>query len=167
MHAQINCWSSQGYIYMLGHIQNEELRNQVSAKSHKISAVFTDRHNRELAVTVTGMVKDGSMKSLLELSQCSNRWDFTPLLTSFNRIMNDQPHEDDGVYDQTTCFAFHQPLIATLLAYGKALGALSKAYERTQRNMEELVTKCSSVQLCGKLLSKIASTEMHSQCTFA
>jgi hypothetical protein len=75
-------------------------------------------------------------------------------------MKNDQPHEDDGVYDQTTCFAFHQLLIATILAYGKALGALSKASERTQRNMEDLVTKCGSVQLCGNLLSKIASSRM-------
>jgi len=145
---------------MLGRIQNVELRNEVSTNSHQISAESTDRHNRELAVTVTGMVENGLMKSLLELSQCSNGWDFTPLLTSFNRMKNDQPHEDDGVYDQTTCFAFHQLLIATILAYGKALGALSKASERTQRNMEELVTKCSSVQLCGNLLSKIASSRM-------
>ena len=145
---------------MLGRIRNEELRNEVSTNSHEISAVSTDRHNRELAVTVTGMVENGSMKSLLELSRCSNGWDFAPLLTSFNRMKNDQPHEDDGVYDQTTCFTFHQLLIATILAYGKALGALSKASERTQRNMEDLVTKCGSVQLCGNLLSKIASSRM-------
>jgi hypothetical protein len=111
-------------------------------------------------MTVTEMVENGQMKSLLELSGCLNRWDFTPLVTSFNRMKNVQPHEDDGVYDVTTCFAFHQLLIATLLAYGKVLGALQKASEKSQRNIGDLVTKCSPVWLCGSLLSKIASSQM-------
>jgi hypothetical protein len=124
-----------------------------------ISAESIDRNDRELAVTVTDMVEDGSMKSLLELSGCLNGWDFTPLVTSFNRMKNVQPHEDDAVYDVTTCFAFHQLLIATLLAYGKALGALQKAAEK-RKNMGDLVTKCQSIWFCGILLSKIASSRI-------
>ena len=145
---------------MLGRIGNEELRNAVSTNSPMISAESIKRNDHELAVTVTEMVENGSMKSLLELSGCLNGWDFTPLVISFDRMKNVQPHEDDGVYDVTTCFAFHQLLIATLLAYGKALGALHKAAEKKRRNMGDLVTKCQSVWLCGSLLSKIASSRM-------
>ena len=145
---------------MLGRIGNEELRNAVSTNSPMISAESIDRNNRELAVTVTEMVENGSMKSLLELSGCLDGWDFTPLVISFDRMKNFQSHEDDGVYDVTTCFAFHQLLIATLLAYGKALGALHKAAKKKRRNMGDLVTKCQSVWLCGSLLSKIASSRM-------
>jgi len=144
---------------MLGRIGNEELRNEVSTNSHQISAESIDRNDPKLAMTVTEMVENGQMKSLLELSRCLNRWDFTPLVTSFNRMKNVQPREDDGMYDVTTCFAFHQLLIATLLAYGKALGALQKAAEK-RKNMGDLVTKCSPVWLCGSLLSKIASLRM-------
>jgi hypothetical protein len=96
MHARINCWSSHGYIYILSRIGNEELRDTVSTNSNKISAKSIDRSHRELAVTVTEMVENGLMKSLLELSGCPNGWDFTPLVTSFDRMKNVQPHEDDG-----------------------------------------------------------------------
>jgi hypothetical protein len=69
-------------------------------------------------------------------------------------------HEDDGVYDTTTCFEFHRFLIATLLAYGKALGGLKKAYEKDVKDMNDLVQKCHHVWLCCQLLSKIASSRM-------
>jgi hypothetical protein len=160
MHARINCWSSQGYIYALSRIGNRKLRKEVSINSHRISAESVDRNDRELAVTVTEMVENGQMKMLSQWSGCLDGWDFTSLVTSFNRMNNVQPHEDDGVYDVATCFAFHQLLIVTLLAYGKALGALYKASDKSQRNIGDLVTKCGPVWLCGGLLSKIASSRM-------
>jgi len=64
-------------------------------------------------------LENGSMKSLLELSRCSNGWDFAPLLTSFNRMKNDQPHEDDGVYDPNYLLRIHQLLIATFSRMGR------------------------------------------------
>lgn len=160
MCARINCWSSQGYIYALGRIGNEELRKEVSSNSHQISAESIDRNNHELAVTVAEMVENGQMQSLLGWSGCLDGWDFTPLVTSFDRMNNVQPHEDDGVYDVATCFAFHQLLIVTLLAYGKVLSALKKAHEKSQRNIGDLVTKCGPVWLCGILLLKIASSRI-------
>jgi hypothetical protein len=67
------------------------------------------------------------------------------------------------VYDIATCAGFHQLLVATLLAYGKALCTLHEAHNMTksERSMtEDVVEKCGQVWQCGRLLWQRASSRM-------
>jgi hypothetical protein len=160
MHQRINSWSSKGYIYVLSRIQETELQRMVSEGAGKISAMFADRNNDELAAMVAEMVQTGEMKKVIMLPSGHSEWDFTPLITSFGRMKQDAPqHEDSGTYDVTTCFTFHQLLIATLRAFWIALCALKKAVDAKKR-MKDLVQKSNRVWVCGTLLSKIASSRM-------
>jgi hypothetical protein len=96
------------------------------------------------------------MESVIMLPSGHPEWDLTPLVTSFGGMNQDTPqHEDSGTYDVTICFEFHQLLIATLLAYGRALKGVKKG-----KSMEDLVQACKRVWVCGNLLSKIASSRM-------
>lgn len=63
------------------------------------------------------------------------------------------------MYNLTTCFEFHQLLIAIFLAYRKALCALKNAIEK-KKYMKNLVQKSNCVLVCGNLLSKIVSSRM-------
>jgi hypothetical protein len=62
----------------------------------------------------------------------------------------------DGVYDETTCIEFHRLLVATLLAYGRALFTLSKH----QEGSGNIVEKYNRVFICASLLRQIASSPM-------
>lgn len=156
MYQRISSWSSKGFIFELGRIPEKDLKDEVSVRAGDISAAFPDRSNRELAVTVVGMVRDGKMESVIMLPSGHPEWDLTPLITSFGRMNQDAPqHEDSGTYDVTICFEFHRLLIATLLAYGRALKSVKEG-----KSMEDLVQACKHVWICGNLLSKIASSRM-------
>jgi hypothetical protein len=158
MYQRINSWSSRGYIFVLGRISRNDLEDQVSARFDEISAAFADRNNRELAMTVAGMVRDGEMESVIMRLSGRSEWDLTPLITSLGGLKQDAPqHKDSGTYDVTTCFDFHQLLIATLLAYGTALRTIST---HKGKGTKGLVEKCRDARVCGNLLSKIASSRM-------
>jgi hypothetical protein len=155
MYQRINSWSSRGFIFVLGRIAREDLKEQVSANFDAISAVSPDRSNRELAETVAEMVRDGEMERVIRGLSGRSEWDLTSLTTLFSRLEQDAPqHEDNGTYDVTTCFDFHQLLIATLLAYGSAL---KDVYARKGKGTVE---ECRRVSVCGNLLWKIASSRM-------
>jgi hypothetical protein len=119
-----------------------------------------ERNDFELASAVVRVDKNGQLEGdIMRPSGCSG-WNITPLITSFrNMKQNVSRHEDDSVYDATTCFEFHRFLIATL-AYGKVFGALRKAYDKEVKDMNDLVQKCHRVWLCSQLLSKIASSQI-------
>ena len=58
------------------------------------------------------------------------------------------------VYNETTCFEFHQLLVATLLAYGKGLDALYTA--RAKGDAQTMVLLARRVWHCATLLWRIA-----------
>ena len=61
------------------------------------------------------------------------------------------------MYNAATCVEFHHLLLATLLAYGKGLCALSKARKEGVKAMAE---RCQQVGYAGDLLRRIASSLM-------
>jgi len=158
MRQRIHNWSSKGYIYVLSRILETELRSKVSARADEISAESAHRDNRALAATVTEMVQNGEMESNVMQPSGYSEWNLTHLVSSFSTI--GRGHD---AYDVTTCFEFHQLLIATLHAYGIALDALKTADKNAAKGMKNLVQKCKLVWVCGNLLSKIASSRMLSQ----
>jgi hypothetical protein len=156
MYERISNWSSEGFIFELGKILEKDLIAEVSVRTNEFSAMFADRSNRELAEMVAGMVRDGGMESVIMQPSGHPEWDLTALVTSFTGMNQDAPQDKDGgMYDATVCFEFHLLLIATLLAYGKALKSV-----KAGKGMKDLVHACKRVWVCGNLLSKIASSRM-------
>jgi hypothetical protein len=151
MRKRINSWSSRGYIFALSAIGREDLEEEVSANFEKISAASADRHNRELAKTVAQMVRNGEMENVIMRPPGRPEWDLT-LITSLGGIKQDAPqHKDNGTYDVTTCFDFHQLLIATLLAYGSASKNVNA---HKGKGTTGLVEQCRRVWVCGNLLGR-------------
>jgi hypothetical protein len=150
MSQWIGDWSSQGYIYLLGTINMDQLRYEVASPSAPMPKKYVNRNNAELAVLVTSMVEKGQMASVI-MERCG-RPEFrseqlTNLVASF-RV--------GGIYDETTCVEFHRLLLATLLAYGHALIALKERSE----GMESIAHKYDRVYICASLLRQIASSLM-------
>ena len=171
----MDSWSSKGYFYVLSIIPEKELKDEVSGRASKISTLFVDRHNAGLVVMVAAMLRNGQMERVVMQPSGHSQWDFTPLITSSGRTKQDAPQDkDSGTYNVTTCFIFHQLLIATLRAYGIALCELKKANhalveakkvvkkkrKKVKELMEVLVEKSNRVWICGNLLSQIASSRM-------
>lgn len=163
MSQRIGNWSSKGFIHVLRRILETDLRSKVSALADEISALPADRDNRELAAIVAEMIQNGEMESNIMQPSGYSEWNLTHLVSSIGRGPN--------AYDVTTCFEFHQLLIATLDAYGIALGKLKKPGENAvkgmkkpdnnaAKRMKDRVWKCKRVWVCGNLLSKIASSRM-------
>jgi hypothetical protein len=62
------------------------------------------------------------------------------------------------LYNKTTCFEFHQLLVATLLSYGKALDKFEDALgkHKKQSDLQSVVRKADEVWTCSSLLWSIA-----------
>jgi hypothetical protein len=61
-----------------------------------------------------------------------------------------------ALYNKTTCFEFHQLLVATLLSYGKVLNKFVKAMKgKTQPDLQNLVCIADEVWACTTLLWSI------------
>jgi len=68
------------------------------------------------------------------------------------------PEPGLGAYNKETCCKFHRLLIATLLAYGKALEALYAI--KPSKAMGDFQVKVEAVWICGLLLWRIANSKM-------
>ncbi|KIM77717.1 hypothetical protein PILCRDRAFT_11806 [Piloderma croceum F 1598] len=93
MHRRIHHWSSQGFIYYLGKVDETALRDAAPA--------------------VSPLQNDYPLSVKLMSMDCKN--------TIQKREGLDNEDEVSGLYNKTTCFKFHQLLVSTLLSFGKAL----------------------------------------------
>ena len=128
--------------------------------------MFTSQHNHGLAGLVIEMVRDGTMGSVIMGPSGYSEWSLAHLVATFGNIVTPKqvvPSQDDnGEYDITTCTEFHQLLLTTLLAYGKALcGLLDNSKAETRKStMNGMVKKLDKVWQCGHLLWMIVSSWM-------
>jgi hypothetical protein len=158
MLRRIADWSSQGYISLLGSVDENELVKKVSS-SNEVPKKYRsrNRNNNKFAALVISMVENGLMESAI-MKRCGKEgWSLeqlTSLVESFRAVQG-------GTYDATTCVAFHRLLLATLLAYGFALFALDSKDEK------DVAPKYEQLFLCAGLLRQIASSLMLRQHLFA
>jgi len=148
MYQRITKWSSQGYIFLLGKVQEEKLKPTAPSSS------CDSRDNYDLARIVLMMSDQGRMASFI-MEPCgrpqwrSERLD--NLVATFRSAMHSARHQD--MYNSNTCIEFHRLLVATLLSYGKALSTLHTALDGRRE-------ACKRVWFCGGLLKEIASSLM-------
>ncbi|KIM74963.1 hypothetical protein PILCRDRAFT_14027 [Piloderma croceum F 1598] len=155
MLRRISSWSSQGYILMLSKVKEEELRTSISSGLHP------NRSNHDLARIVLIMVKRGVMESMIMKACGKPSWSseqLTNLVAMFTQLKEPgTPQQHDYMYGPTTCIEFHRLLLATLLAFGKALFALKDTPRMSGTDWGQ---KCQHVWFCGGLLREIASSLM-------
>ena len=155
MFRRITSWSSQGYIFTLSEVKEEELRISASPSLHP------NRSNHGLASIVLEMVDRGAMESMIMKACGKPSWSserLTNLVAVFEQLTEpDAPEQHGYMYGPTTCIEFHRLLLATLLAFGNALSALNDT-PRTSGN--DWGKKCQRVWFCGSLLREIASSLM-------
>ena len=149
-----NCYS-QGYIYKLSKIREDEL---ITASSDPRKDI-PNRYNWGLAGLVLMMVESGMMERFV-LGPCGRpEWrseQFTNLVAAFSKLKEPDASKLHGhMYDTTTCVEFHRLLLATLLAYGHTLCALKNA-----EGTADLVQLCQQVWYCSRLLREIAVSLM-------
>jgi hypothetical protein len=147
MFQRIVNWSSQGYIFGLGEVPVDRLIPNAS------DALHHNRHNKDLARIVLSMAAKGQIGSLIMEPCGRSEWRserLTNLLSTFAQLKHQTPQHHE-MYNLNTCVEFHRLLLATLLAYGKALATL-----RGKRDGASFIC----VWQCGGLLREIASLLM-------
>jgi hypothetical protein len=179
MRRRILHWSSQGFIHTLGKVNEEELRQGFSfcAKSDTATKLPKGRDSA-LGKLLVGMHEKGEIDSVI-MSKCGRPELFSERLTNMIATFRElqEPSAEgrrDGleVYNWETCWEFHKLLLATLLAYGRALDELGKLdttirqnprWKKTELNPTELnglkksCDECAEqVRLCGIVLWRIA-----------
>jgi len=168
MHQRIIHWSSQNFIWQLSQVTEEDLRKVFSSYvTPPQSTAAPNRSNFALGSMLIGMERDGQIESFI-MEPCGHpelrSEKLTKLVGAFREVISesgkiDLPPQKDwlGVYNETTCFEFHQLLIATLLAYGKGLDALKEVDGKTGK---DLAPKYQQVWICSCLLWRIAFSKM-------
>jgi hypothetical protein len=149
MHRRIHHWSSQGFIYYLGKVDETALRDAAPAASPL-------RNDFPLSVKLMSMDRKNTIQKFVATTTTGKPLAITSLLTAC-RDMEMMPRQEgvetknevSGLYNKTTCFEFHQLLVSTLLSFGKALEGYADA--RGQR-FEDLVDRAEQVYVCGTLL---------------
>ena len=102
MLRRIADWSSQGYISLLGGVDENHLIKKVSS-SNEVPQKYQlrNRNNNEFATLVISMVENGLMESAI-MKRCRKEgWSseqLTSLVESFRAVQG-------GTYDATTCVA--------------------------------------------------------------
>ena len=150
MHRRIRHWSSQGFIYYLGQVDEATLRDAVQPVSPL-------RNDSSFSVRLMGMDRKNIIRKFVTTTSTGMPLAITSLLTSC-RDMEMMPRreglekEDEvsGLYNKTTCFEFHQLLVSILLSFGKALDGYADAHGK--KRFEDLVDRAEEVYECGTLL---------------
>ena len=150
MHRRIHHWSSQGFIYYLGQVDEATLRDAVQPVSPL-------RNDSSFSVRLMGMDRKNVIRKFVTTTSTGMPLAITSLLTSC-RDMEMMPRreglekEDEvsGLYNKTTCFEFHQLLVSILLSFGKALDGYADAHGK--KRFEDLVDRAEEVYECGTLL---------------
>jgi hypothetical protein len=179
MRRRILHWSSQGFIHILGKVNQEELQQGFSFyKRSPTKANLPKGRDSALGKLLIGMHEKGEIDSVI-MSKCGRPELFSERLTNLVAAFKEPPlplaeEQTDGldVYNWGTCSEFHKLLLATLLAYGRALDELGKLdtairpnrrQKKTELNQTELDElgknrdECAEqVRLCGIVLWRIA-----------
>jgi hypothetical protein len=151
MHRRIHHWSSQGFIYYLGKVDETALRDAAPAASplrndFPLASMLVDLDDtndiQKFVMTRTGMPLE--IPSLLTASR---DMEMMP-----RREGLEKKDEESGLYNKTTCFEFHQLLVSTLLSFGKALEGYADA---RGKRFEDLVDRAEEVYTCGNILWSI------------
>ena len=149
MHRRIHHWSSQGFIYYLGRVDETALRDAAPAASSLLN-------DSPLSVKLMSMDRKNTIQKFVATTSTGMPLATTSLLTVC-RDMEKMPRreglekEDEvsGLYNKTSCFEFHQLLVSTLLSFGKALEGYADA---RGKRFEDLVDRAEQVYECGTLL---------------
>jgi hypothetical protein len=175
MHRRIFSPYSLGYIYSLAKVGGTQLRAKFLA--HSPSIPTPKGNDTKLASLLVGMQEEGQISSLI-MDSCPSkefRSQLTSLLSAFADVLKKKENkelsgvpEGTGVYTEATCYEFHQLLVASLMAYANALGALCKAERDLEehRDMETMKTRedCTEkVWQCTYLLWRIACSHIFRQ----
>jgi hypothetical protein len=155
MLCRIVNWSSQGYIYQLGTVPEQQLKPGGPYTAHT-----RDRNNLGLARVMLMMADQGMIGSIME--RCGrSEWRserFTNLLSAFARLdEQDTPQLHLDMYSADTCVEFHRLLVGTLLAFANALFVLG---EQERSDVSGRKEACKQVWIVGGLLREIASSLM-------
>ena len=153
MRQRISHWSSEGFIYYLGKVNLGELKAAVE----RLNAGYTPAGKRD-QMLVRSLAEKGD-KILLQITD-NGRIDnlvpdLGPLISACKHWVN---ASDVHVYNSDTCIAFHQLLVITLLAYGRALDLLFVA--RRDGNVQNEVAMARRVWHCATILWRIAYSGM-------
>jgi hypothetical protein len=160
MRRRINHWSSQGFIYRLGRVDEIALRAAVWPAGSPL------RNDVALSSRLILMDNNNTLQDVI-MAMCP-RADMHSTLTSLLTACQDMQTRDgqaqsgvSGLYNRATCFEFHQLLVSTLICFGKALDTYVHAYTRHQempdpQSTAELVNCAKVVEACGYLLWLIA-----------
>jgi hypothetical protein len=172
MHRRIFHWCSLAFIDFLTRVQETKLRGKFLAHSSLIPPPKSN--DTKLALLLVGMQREGQIASLI-MDNCpskESRSQLTSLLSVFagiarkkkNKELPEVP-EGTGAYTEATCYEFHQLLVASLMAYANALGALSEAECNWQNHpgteaMKMRESCAERVWQCTYLLWRIAYSQI-------
>jgi hypothetical protein len=149
MHRRIHHWSSQGFIYYLGQVDEAALRDAAPAASPLLN-------DSPLSMKLKSMDRKNAIQKFVTTTSTGMPLAITSLLTACRdmemmprREGLDDEDEVSGLYNKTTSFEFHQLLVSTLLSFGKALEGYADARGKC---FEDLVDRAEEVYTCGALL---------------
>ena len=161
MSRRISHWAAQGFIYHLGKVEESKLRAVAPQTASSL------RNDSNLSDRLLEMEDDARIQEVV-MKTCpadSVRSPLTSLLSAC-RQMQTLPRQEgraglpgiSALYNKTTCFEFHQLLVATLLSYGKALDKFKDALanHKKQPDLQSVVRKADEVWTCSSLLWSIA-----------
>lgn len=179
--------SSQGFIYALGRVSADNLRDRYRFLSESKTARLHSRNDSALGRLLVGMADEGQIESII-MQPCGHpelSSDLTHIIAIFREMQlqssADVPNDGliQNVYNEDTCWEFHLLLLATILAYGKALVSLAEVDEAIQpapkrwRRGEKVLKPvdlddlkqdrqkyAKSVMLCGIVLWRLAHSGM-------
>ena len=121
MHRRIHHWSSQGFIYYLGQVDETALRDAAPAASPLRNAF-------PLSIKLMSMDRKNTIQKFVATTSTGIPLAITSLLTACRdmemmprREGLDDEDEVSGLYYKTTCFEFHHYLSLHSLASGRRL----------------------------------------------
>jgi len=149
MRRRIHHWSSQGFIYYLGQVNEITLRDAAPA-------VTALRNDVSLSTKLIEMDLDNIFQDVVTNTSTGMPLAITSLLNACQDMQGmprrEEPEEDDEVsclYNRTTCFEFHRLLVFTLLSFGKALDGYADAYGKYFEDLLKHAKKSTYGVLCS------------------
>jgi hypothetical protein len=186
MHRRITHPSSQGFVYTLSRVSEDNLRDRYCFLSELSMAQFPSRNDSVLGRLLVGMADEGQIESII-MKPCGRpelSSDLTHIITIFREMQQpsaDIPKDElaRNMYNEDTCWEFHQLLLTTILAYGKALASLAEVNKAIQldpkrrqggakvlekADLDDLKQQrqkyAKNVMLCGIVLWRLAHSGM-------
>jgi hypothetical protein len=161
MQRRIQHWSSLGYIYILGRLEDKQILDQykgcigrIQINPHRTDTylwsglkALKDEEKTELVNHYTmrvDMQAAPSLDILLDVLECANT----------------VPKSNSPTYNKETCVEFHKLLIAVLCGYGSSLVRYHEKTKQITSPTEESYAMLATVWRYTSLFWKIASSRM-------